>query len=140
MLKGFITAAMLAGIPLPCLAQSTLRFEVVLSQTSEPAGIIASLVTDATYPCEGYTVRTGVTQTFDTLAVHIKGIMRPVPCFTMFGRASGTAFLGPTLDGIRFIRFSYQERVDIYSITTRNSSTSIWPVRASFTDLTSRLP
>lgn len=121
-------------------AQSDLRFAIVLSQSPEPAGIIASLATDAVYPCEGYGIRTGVTQSFDTLTVHIKGIVRPAPCFMMFGRASGKAFLGSTLDGIRVLRFTYQEFVDVYSITYPHGSTDIRPVRALFTDLTHTLP
>ena len=112
------------------------RFSVKFSRTTEPLGIIAKITTFDTYPCEGYQIQTRVTQQRDTLTVHIGGIIEPIPCFTTFDVATGTAYLGRSLDGIHFLRFNYRTENDLYKLVVKGNNRIISAVHSDFTDLT----
>jgi hypothetical protein len=111
------------------------HFAIALSRTNEPNGIVADITTTSTYPCEGYRIQTRMTREYDTLTVHIGGVVRPTPCLSMFGAASGTAYLGNSLRGTYFLKVRYRASNDLYKLIISDKSIFAVPLHAEFTDI-----
>lgn len=125
--------------PLPMLSQThgviDTYFTIVLSPTSEPAGVVANITTTATYPCEGYRIQTRVTQEYDTMTVHIGGLIRPAPCFATSSTATGSAYLGNIEGGTYFLKISYRGKSDLYKFISSANSFRVVPLHVDFTEL-----
>jgi len=111
-------------------------FRVSLSHRSEPpAGLEATIVTTNIYPCEGYTIRSGVTWEKDTISLHLFGFVRPSPCIQSGSEATGTAFVGTIRDSTFFFRITYRGESDLHKVVVRKTRLSVTPIRSAFTEL-----
>jgi hypothetical protein len=108
-------------------------FDIDLArQDTPPFGLIATLVTTSTYPCEGYTLRSFVTWENDTVSIRVTGLRTPTPCYGMASEARGTAFLGLPPDTV-YLRIYYRGDADLHRVTTGGRRLSVTPVRSGFT-------
>lgn len=111
------------------------RIFIALSYVDTLPGFIAALTTSSTYPCEGYRITTRVTHFNDTLAVHIGGFVRPVPCFRSAAVAEGTAYLGRSLTGSHILMLGYRGTQDFYEIRFSHNKYTLRPLITSFSEI-----
>ena len=143
MIRTILCLAILFFLPLCGLSQTSppldTRFNIVLTQSSEPEGVLATLTTTATYPCEGYQLKTRVVRLDDTLTVYVNGLIRPTPCFQTSSNATGTVYLEGISRGVYFLRISYRGESDIYKLIVDDKSFGVISLRSDFTELRSDL-
>ncbi|MEO8167939.1 MAG: hypothetical protein ABI623_06820 [bacterium] len=129
--------------PVPAHSQSNppldTKFNIVLSNSREPAGILASFITTASYPCEGYRLQTRLIQKSDTLTVYINGMIRPTPCIQSSSYAMQETFLGDIPGGEHYLQIVYRGQSDIYKLITGENWAAVISIRSTFTDLRSDL-
>ena len=109
------------------------RFSLSRSET-DPMGLVTALTTTEDYPCEGYTLRTKVTHQRDTVTVSILGMLRPDPCYSVYGKAKGGAFLGNKVAGKYFLRFLYRGVSDLYRLTFKDERSILTAIATSYTE------
>jgi hypothetical protein len=130
--------------PLAAFAQSPgerdTGFLLTLQRNPDPPpGLVLSLVTTSSYPCEGYTIRSRVWSHLDTMFVDVLGLGRPTPCFQTSSEATGNAFLGNLQAASFVLRISYRGDADLYRIILpKNGPMSGVRIRATFTRLAIR--
>ncbi len=115
------------------------RFNIVLTESNEPKGVLAAFTTTATYPCEGYQLRTRVVRTDDTLTVYLNGMVRPSPCIQTSSSATGTTYLSDLAHGIYFLQIIYRGESDMYKLIVDNKTFGVITLRSNFTELRSDL-
>ncbi len=104
---------------------------------SEPS-IRLSMVTEKTYPCCNWSIRSQVMVQNREILVRVFGIYVPEVCYTAFGPAMSQSFLNIST-GEYSIYFSYRNVTDRYSLTVTDSSIEITEHASHFTRAKSEL-
>jgi hypothetical protein len=134
----FITAIVLLFAPVRAQTFEDVdtEFKITLSQRLKPpAGIQADIATTVAYPCVGYTIRTKVSRSQDTIDIKLLGLTRPRPCTKGTGEARGKAFLGNLREGEYQIRIYYRGESDLHDLIVEERRITALPVRSHFTDV-----
>lgn len=142
-MRPFIWLSVLSSLPFFGFSQTNApldtRFNIVLTESTGPKGVLADFRTTATYPCEGYRLQTRLARTSDTLTVFVNGLIRPSPCIQSSSNATGTAFLGDISAGISYLQVTYRGESDVYKIIAGEKWFAVIALRFNFTELRSDL-
>jgi hypothetical protein len=122
----------------PAAAQSSgeldTGFKIALKlRTTQPSGLEASLVSTATYPCTGYTIRGSSWSSGDTVVLAIRGMARPSPCVPLASEATGTLYLGEPRYHNLILRVSYRGQADLHRLSIAQGRVTAAPIRSRFT-------
>lgn len=104
---------------------------------SEP-GIRLSMVTEKTYPCCNWSIRSKVTVQKGAILIRVFGVYVPEVCATAIGPAAWSSFLDIST-GEYSVYFSYRDMTDRYSLTVTDSSLEITEHISRFTKPKSEL-
>ena len=140
LLAALLPAILLAARPGTARAQgegeSDTGFELsLLRRTEAPPGTDLFIRTTAIYPCAGYRVLASLTRRGDTIAVDIRGLQRPSPCFASADAAEGSVFIGSFGGGSYLLRLRYRGRTDLHRIAFTTTRVRTSPLHATFTTL-----
>lgn len=142
-MRSLIWLCVLSLLPFFGLSQTNApldtRFNIVLTENTEPKGVLAAFTTTATYPCEGYRLQTRFVRAADTLTVFVNGLIRPSPCIQTSSSATGSAYLGNIPPGICYLRIVYRGESDAYKIIAGDKWFGVISLRSNFTELRSDL-
>ncbi len=108
-------------------------YKIQLLWTEEPHGLGASIMSTTLYPCVGYTIRSSVERSHDTLQIYIAGLLSPTPCLQDMNEATGTCYLGNIEGGSYFVAISYRGRRDLYRLRIEDRELIVHPVQTTFT-------